>query len=128
MAEASFMADVRLALGLRQDIFMFRINTGKFLPIDWRPGMPKRVIESAPPGTPDLLGVQQLAVSMIEPADPGRLVDRYIGRAFAIETKHGKGQQREVQKRWQEAWEKRGGLYILAYTMDDVISGLGIEL
>lgn len=108
MSEAPFLAEVRLALGCRADIMMFRINTGKFLPLDWLPGKPKRVIESAPPGTPDLLGV-------LAP-----------GRAFAIETKSLKGPHRERQKDFQKAWERRGGIYILARTMDDVYSGLGI--
>lgn len=126
MAEASFLADVRLALGQRPDIFMIRINTGNYLPIDWRPGMPKRVIESAPAGTPDLLGVQRIE-ARTAPGIGATPMPGYIGRAFAIECKFGKGKQREAQKNWQAAWERRGGLYILAYSMADVFSGLGIE-
>ena len=49
------------------------------------------------------------------------------GRAFGIEVKTAKGQQREAQKKWQAAWEKRGGIYILARSLEDVYRGLDIE-
>ena len=75
MREAVIQQDIRLALGQRQDIMMFRINVGKFRPLDGG----ARVIQSAPEGTPDLLGV-------ITP-----------GRAFAIEVKTEKGKQRLAQ-------------------------------
>lgn len=105
MSEAVLQQNIRLALGMRDDIFLFRINVGKFRPLDGG----KRVIQSAPEGTPDLMGV-------MEP-----------GKAFAIEVKAPRGTQREAQKRWQEAWEKRGGIYILAKSLDDVYKGLDIQ-
>jgi hypothetical protein len=105
MSEAVLQQEIRLALGQRQDIMMFRINVGKFRPLDGGP----RVIQSAPEGTPDLLGV-------ISP-----------GRAFAIEVKAPHGKQRTVQIAWQTAWEKRGGIYILARSLDDVYRGLDIN-
>lgn len=104
MSEALLQQQIRLALGMRDDVFLFRINVGKFRPIDGGP----RVIQSAPEGTPDLLGV-------LAP-----------GRAFGIEVKAQRGKQREGQRNWQAAWEKRGGIYILAKSLDDVYAGLGI--
>jgi hypothetical protein len=104
MREAVIQQEIRLALGQRQDIMMFRINVGKFRPLDGG----ARVIQSAPEGTPDLLGV-------ITP-----------GRAFAIEVKTEKGKQRLAQAAWQSAWELRGGLYILARSVEDVYKGLDI--
>lgn len=103
--EAILQQEIRLALGQRDDIMMFRINVGKFRPIDGNQG---RVIQSAPEGTPDLLGVMS------------------PGRAFAIEVKAPKGKQREAQAAWQRAWEKRGGIYILARSLADVYTGLDI--
>jgi len=105
MREAVLQQEIRLALGQRQDIMMFRINVGKFRPLDGGP----RVIQSAPEGTPDLLGV-------ISP-----------GRAFAIEVKTATGKQRTIQAAWQSAWEKRGGIYILARSIGDVYRGLDIQ-
>jgi hypothetical protein len=104
-SEAAIQQEIRLALGMRDDIMMFRINVGKFRPIDGGP----RVIQSAPEGTPDLLGVMS------------------PGRAFGIEVKTSKGQQRLAQKAWQNAWEKRGGIYILARCVEDVYKGLDIS-
>lgn len=105
MKEAVIQQEIRLALGQRDDIMLFRINVGKFRPLDGGP----RVIQSAPEGTPDLLGV-------IHP-----------GRAFAIEVKTDKGKQRTAQAAWQRAWEKRGGIYILARSVEDVYRGLDIH-
>ena len=104
MSEAVLQQNIRLALGMRDDIFLFRINVGVFKPVSGNAG----VVRSAPEGTPDLLGV-------IKP-----------GRAFAIEVKAPKGKQRTAQVAWQHAWEKRGGIYILAYTLEDVYRGLDI--
>jgi len=106
--EAVLQQQIRLALGMRDDIMMFRINVGKFRPID---GAQQRVIQSAPEGTPDLLGV-------IKRGD--------IGQAFGIEVKTIKGRQRDAQRAFQDAWEKRGGIYILARSVDDVYRGLDI--
>lgn len=105
-SEAIIQQNIRLALGMRDDIFMFRINVGVFRPLH---GDQKRAIRSAPDGTPDLLGVKA------------------PGQAFAIEVKTARGQQRDAQKAWQRAWEKRGGIYILARSVDDVYKGLDIS-
>lgn len=105
-SEAIVQQNIRLALGMRDDIFMFRINVGVFRPLH---GDQKRAIRSAPDGTPDLLGVKA------------------PGQAFAIEVKTARGQQRDAQKAWQRAWEKRGGIYILARSVDDVYKGLDIS-
>ena len=134
-SEAVIQNDIRLALGMRDDIFMFRINVGVFRPLH---GDQKRAIRSAPDGTPDLLGVQMVRGCIITaehrfgaPID-GSLGDiimpETIGRAFAIEVKTAKGQQREAQKNWQKAWEKRGGIYVLARSVEDVYKGLDIKV
>lgn len=106
-SEAVIQQNIRLALGMRDDIFMFRINVGVFRPLH---GDQRRAIRSAPDGTPDLLGV------------------KHPGQAFAIEVKAAKGQQREAQKNWQKAWEKRGGIYVLARSVEDVYKGLDISV
>lgn len=99
-SESQIQSDIRLALGQRDDVMLIRINVGKFRPLH---GDQSRVIVSAPTGTPDLLGV-------------------WNGRALAIEVKKTKGQQSYEQKMFQRAWERRGGLYILARSVDDVLS------
>lgn len=103
-SEAKTQSDIRLALGQRDDVMLFRINVGKFRPLH---GDQNRVIQSAPNGTPDLLGV-------IKP-----------GTALAIEVKSAKGAQRAEQIAFQKAWEARGGIYILARSVDDVLKRIG---
>lgn len=106
--EAVLQQQIRLALGMRDDIMMFRINVGTF----WAMTGPKRAVRSAPDGTPDLLGVI--------------LRGNGIGQAFGIEVKAPKGRQREAQVAFQTAWERRGGIYVLARSVDDVYRGLDI--
>lgn len=102
MNEAAIQSQIRLALGQRDDVMLLRINVGKFRPLH---GPQDRVIQSASNGTPDLLGV-------------------WNGRALAIEVKNAKGRQRPEQVAFQKAWEARGGLYILARSVEDVMEVL----
>ena len=46
------------------------------------------------------------------------------GIFIGIEVKSSTGRQSAMQKRWQEALEEAGGTYILARSVDDVISKL----
>jgi len=105
MSEAALQQQIRLTLGQRDDVMLFRINVGKFRPMEGG----ARVIQSAPEGTPDLLGVMA------------------PGRAIAIEVKAPKGRQRDAQVAFQRAWEARGGIYVLAKSIEDVYRGLGIS-
>jgi hypothetical protein len=54
-------------------------------------------------------------------AQPGisDLLVVHKGRAIAIETK-GAGRQQENQRAFQAAWEKHGGVYVLARSTDDL--------
>lgn len=56
-------------------------------------------------GAPDVLGV-------------------YQGRAIGIETKTARGSQSASQKRFQEAFERAGGLYVVARSPEEAISAL----
>jgi nicotinamide mononucleotide adenylyltransferase len=103
MSEAAIQQQIRLALGQRDDVMLIRINVGKFRPLH---GDQNRVIVSAPSGTPDLLGV-------------------WDGKALAIEVKKTKGQQSYEQKMFQRAWESRGGIYVLARSVEDVTRRIG---
>lgn len=120
MREAVLQQEIRLALGQRDDIMLFRINVGKFRPLEGGP----RVIQSAPEGTPDLLGVIHRRI--FGQVGDHFAVDEWVGQAFGIEVKTEKGKQRTAQVAWQNAWEKRGGIYILARSLDDVYRGLDI--
>lgn len=126
--ESTLLAKVRLAIGTRPDIMAFRVNTGVFRPLH---GDQKRAIRSAPNGTPDLIGTQLCRIKAFHVVNehsfqPHRKEYHFVyGQAFAIETKTAKGAQRKAQEDWQTAFERVGGLYILARSVDDVIEALG---
>lgn len=77
-----------------RSLFM-RINSGK---IRTEGG---RWVQLAPPRTADILGT----------------VD---GRSVAVECKAARGAQRETQRRWQTAFERAGGVYIISRDADRV--------
>lgn len=126
--ESKILADVRIAIGSRRDIFAWRCNTGVFAPLH---GKKNRVIRSAPNGTPDIIGSQLqhlVATDIVQPNSFQPLERKYhyvYGQAFAIETKTLRGKQRPEQIAWQKAFEASGGLYILARDVEDVIAALG---
>ena len=86
-SEAVIQQKIRLALGMRDDIFMFRINVGVFRPMH---GDQRRAIRSAPDGTPDLLGVKA------------------PGLAFGIEVKAAKGYAARGPEELAESLGKAG--------------------
>ena len=63
------------------------------------------MLRAAVPGAPDITGV-------------------YRGRAIGIEVKTPTGRQSDVQRRFQAAWERGGGLYILARSVPDALAAL----
>lgn len=125
MGESKFLAEVRLALGARHDIMMFRINTGVY-------GTEGNKIRTAPNGTPDILGLQARRIKIVETIHPPDSFNPYQrerwiwhGQAFGIETKALKGKQSEAQRNFQTSWVARGGIYILARDMDTIYRFLG---
>lgn len=131
--ESPLLADVKLAIGSRQDCFVIRVNTGVYRPLHDEPRRPKRAIRSAPNGTPDLLVWQRVKIPTLNTVNPDgfqpheKKYDLYVARGVAIETKSAKGRQREDQKHWQAAFESVRGVYILAKTVQDVLDILGPE-
>lgn len=93
-------------LALGQRIRLWRVNSGKWFHVA-RPcdACRKRGhwVQGAPSGASDLMGI----------LDDGRLV--------CIEVKSDKGRQSEEQVRWQKMIEGRGGVYVLARSVDDVL-------
>lgn len=64
-----------------------------------------RPLKAGVPGSPDVLGA-------------------HGGRAIGIEMKTATGQQREAQAKFERAWTKAGGLYVLARSPEEAIEGL----
>lgn len=114
-SEHAILNDVLMRVSALPDTMVYRQNTGtawQGKPIDVpvgeyvrvRPGMKildaARPIEFGFPGAGDATG-------------------HHRGRAVQIETKTLTGAQRETQKKFEGAWVKRGGIYILARSADE---------
>lgn len=119
-SEHAILNDVLMAVSALDDTFIYRQNSGQAWqgrPIDvpigeyirMRPGMKildaARPIDFGLPGAGDACGHRR-------------------GRALQIETKTLTGRQREAQKKFETAWVKRGGVYILARSADEAINYL----
>lgn len=52
------------------------------------------------------------------------IIGVFAGRFVAIEVKFGKGKQKPEQETFQRNVERCNGIYILAYSLDDVLMGL----
>lgn len=124
--ESRLLAEIRLAVGARMDFMVTRINTGVFS----APNAPATRIRSAPTGFPDLIGTQLRRVlehHRIENNFSLYEEDRwhYYGQAIAIETKAVKGRLSDEQIGFRRQFEDVGGLYITAYSLQDVLDELG---
>ena len=97
--ESTIQSRILLALGSRPGIRVWRNNTGALRDSNGR------VIRFGLKGSADILGI-------LAPH----------GRMLAIECKTETGRQSEQQKRFQEMVEKHGGVYVLARSVDDVLS------
>lgn len=91
---------VLIAVTALPDGMFWRQNTGTFRTMDGR-----RVVKVCATGAGDIMGV-------------------YRRRAVAIETKPLKGKLRETQKIFRHAFEKAGGIYLVARSVDEALSGL----
>lgn len=55
------------------------------------------------------------------------IIGCFDGRALAIEAKVGRNKLTDDQQKFRAAWERAGGLFVLAYTVEDVARALGIK-
>jgi len=81
---------------------VWRNNTGKFRSLT----DPQRIVTVGQVGSADIIGVQPVTITP-------EMVGKVIGQAIAIEVKTPTGKQSQEQKNWQQAFEERGGIYIL---------------
>lgn len=108
-SEHAILNDVLMEVSALPDTFIYRQNTGTA----WQ-GRPVRV----PPGeyVKVLPGMKILAEARpiefgIEGG--GDAIGHRRGKAFQIETKTLDGRQRVAQERFERAWVKKGGIYLL---------------
>lgn len=115
MSEAGILARTLVGVSALPETLIYRQNTGtawQGTPINRRPGEYIRV----EPGMKILANARPIDFGL-EGAGDAAGVSR--GRAVQIETKTLTGRHREVQMKFERAWVKAGGIYILAREADD---------
>ena len=100
MNEAQIQGEILLAIGRLPGSLWWRNNTGAL------PDKSGRVIRYGLKGSPDILGCCR-------------------GRFVGIEVKAAMGRQSDAQQNFQRAFEKAGGLYVLARSADDALNAIG---
>lgn len=76
---------------------------------------PQRVVSVGVPGMADIMTVRAVTITP-------DMVGKTIGVAVAHEVKTKNGDQRDTQRKWQAAFEKRGGIYLLTRSPDQARS------
>ena len=100
-----------LAVGARPDVLIWRQQSGLFRQYE-APHNPVRV------GTPGIADSMAVVAITITPD----MVGKTIGVAVAPEFKTDTGKQSERQKNWQDAFERRGGIYRLVRNAADMLA------
>lgn len=108
MKETALVKSIIEYLNLRNDCIAWRSNTGalKNSYTDKLGILRKRFVQFGFAGMADILGMTSKGIFL------------------AVEAKIGKNKQSEAQIAFQHLVEKNNGIYILAYSIDDVKRGL----
>lgn len=109
--ETNIQNSALLAVGLRQDVLAMRLQSGVFRRMD----APKQFVRVGEPGIADTMLIVAVQISP-------DMVGRTIGVAVAAEIKTDTGRQSTPQKNWQAAVEKRGGIYRLVRSAEDMLN------
>lgn len=100
-----------LAVGQRSDVMLWRQQVGKYRHLN----QPNLLVSIGVPGMADSMGVVEVVITP-------DMVGRKIGVAIAPEFKTPTGRQAEAQKRWQAAFEARGGIYRLIRSPEEMVA------
>ncbi len=106
--ESQILQDVLLALGSRQDVRLFRQNTG--VAVTKTGGR----VRFGVPGQADLSGVVRLV--------------EHVGLRLEVEVKSARGRVSEEQRAWGMMIAKFGGIYIVTRGADDALEQLDSAL
>ena len=107
-SETEIQQRIRLALGTRKDLRLFRNNTGS-LP-DPRTGRPVQF--GLARGSADLIGIKQITITP-------DMVGSTIGQFVSIEVKTPTGRLTPLQRSWLEMVSKFGGLAAVVRSVRD---------
>lgn len=100
-----------LAVGARPDVLIWRQQSGVFRAYD----DPTRIVRVGVPGMSDAGAIVAVTITP-------DMVGKTIGVAVQPEFKTATGKQRDKQQLWQAAVEKRGGIYQLVRSAEQMVS------
>lgn len=103
-SETATQRQILAALSALPECLVWRNETGL---VAW-PNAPHKRFRIGTPGSPDIVGV-------------------YKGRAIGVEVKSARGRQSRQQCRFKQQWEKAGGVYVIARSVDDALQGIGAD-
>lgn len=99
-----------LAVGARQDVLAMRLQSGVFRSYD----QPEKLVRVGQPGLADTMMIVAVEID-------ASMVGKTVGVAVAAEIKTASGKQSEAQRRWQRAFEQRGGVYEVVRSPDQMV-------
>lgn len=97
-----------VALSSSKLSMVWQQTNGAFKPISG----PQRIVKVGVPGMPDVCSVQRIKITQ-------EMVGKDIGVFVGYEMKTEKGRQTEIQKAWQKAIEKVGGVYFICRSEEE---------
>lgn len=109
--ETNIQNECLLSVGSRPDVLAMRLQSGAYRAMD----NPNRIIKVGAPGMPDTMLVVAVEITP-------DMVGQTMAVCAAAEIKTSTGRQSEAQKRWQSAFEKRGGVYRLVRSPADMLA------
>lgn len=98
-----------LAVGQNPAVLVWRQQVGRYHPIN----QPNVLVNIGTPGMADSLAVVAVTITP-------EMLGKTIGVAVAAEFKTATGRQAEAQKKWQRAFEARGGVYRLVRSPEEM--------
>ena len=99
-----------IAVGARPDVLAWRQQSGLFRAYD----DPSSLVRVGQPGMADSLAIVSIEITP-------EMIDKRIGVAVAAEFKTKTGRQSEAQRNWQAAFERRGGVYAVVRSADEML-------
>ena len=114
-SETKIQQEIRLALGQRSDLRLFRNETGK-LP-DPRTG--RWVQFGLAKGSSDLIGFKTVKITP-------EMIGKEIAQFVSIEIKTERGKLTDIQKNWLQKVQSSGGIVGVARTVKDALQILKV--
>ena len=115
-SETKIQQEIRLALGQRSDLRLFRNETGK-LP-DPRTG--RWVQFGLAKGSSDLIGFKTVKITP-------EMIGEEIAQFVSIEIKTERGKLTDIQKNWLQKVQSSGGIVGVARTVKDALNILKVS-